>query len=104
MFTDKLATAARLETAIRETHTGLRALSAFERENMAVLLYGPGATGDLNGQYYIPVGSSGIVVQTGKSKYGPVLACQNGTWDWVVNTAGNSLGVNYVNNVRSSIR
>jgi len=51
----------------------------------------------------MPVYSSGIVVQTGKSKYGPIPACQNGTWDWVVNT-GNSLGVHYVNNGRSSIR
>lgn len=83
LFSDKLATALRLENRIIAQHSGLRALTSTERENMALVLYGPHASASLSEQYYIPQ-------QVGN---GP-------TWQWVVNSAGNAGGVAYATSVR----
>ncbi|MBI4877867.1 MAG: hypothetical protein HY822_24820 [Acidobacteria bacterium] len=95
LFQQKLSAAARLETRIRKTRTGLRELTALERENMAILLYGPGASAALTEQYYAPVCVGGTVVQS---------ECRGGVWNWVVNAAGNAKGAAYVQKVRASIQ
>jgi len=119
---DKLPAAIRNERRIRNGeaksnilgHPGLRQLTDVELENMAVLLYGPCAPGPDAGpircpgaqaktpaeqvarQYYAPACQGGTIVLQRND-----LLCQGGSWEWVVNTAGNSGGVNYVNEVRS---
>jgi hypothetical protein len=84
LFGDKLATAGRLERRIIQANNGLRALSAEERENMALCLYGPGAMAGLDNQYY----------RAATTPTGPV---------WVVNTDNNATCVNYANTVRSTV-
>jgi hypothetical protein len=119
---EKLPPAIRNERRIRNGdaksnilgHPDLRQLTDVELENMAVLLYGPCAPGpdarpdecpgarattpaeQAARQYYAPACQGGTVVQQRDD-----LICQGGSWEWVVNTAGNSGGVNYVNEVRS---
>ncbi len=121
---DKLPAATRNERRIRNGdakdnipgHPGLRQLTDVELENMAVLLYGPCAPGPdarpdecpgarvttlaekVARQYYAPACQGGTIVQQHND-----LLCQGGSWEWVVNTAGNSGGVKYVDSVRSKI-
>jgi len=83
VFQDKLATASRLETSIRNANPGLRALTPTELENMALVLYGPFAAAGNTNQYYIAAGS-------------PV--------DWIINTANNQNGVDYADFIRSHIQ
>jgi hypothetical protein len=83
VFQDKLATAGRLETNIRNANPGLRALTATELEDMALVLYGPYAMAGHTNQYYLASGS-------------PV--------DWIVNTANNPNGVTYANYVRAHLQ
>lgn len=85
LFQEKLRVATRVERRIQRNNRGLRRLTAVERENMALVLYGPYASADLNQQYYVPQVSGNIV-------------------DWVVNSANNPQGVSYANNVRASMR
>ena len=118
LFTrDKLSSAKRNERRIRhgdakETipgHIGLRVLTDVERENMALVLYGPCAPGTtcapaetlaerLAKQYYIPQCAGGTVVPKNQD-----LACQGGTWEWVVNEAGNKAGVDYAKRIRAQM-
>ena len=84
------------ELNIRRTHTGLVALTSVQRENMALVLYGPYAhSTDLTQQYYAPSCVNGTI--SGSS-------CVGGNWQWIVNTAGNSLGVGYANSVRADMQ
>jgi len=86
-------------------HVGLRALQGFERENMALVLYGGylvncGSTDlacQLSIQYYTPACPSPGVVATNKQGN---LTCSTG-WQWNPNTANQSTGISYVTNVRS---
>jgi hypothetical protein len=83
-------------------HVGLQSLDGLERENMALVLY----AGDVNlqnplstilaQQYYVPQCSG----TQGTDKQGN-LTCSTG-WVWVVNTANQPLGVNYVSNSNHS--
>jgi hypothetical protein len=93
LFRKKLDRARTLENDIIKIHTGLRALKGEEKENMALVLYGPYASADLEKQYYIPF-CDGTVSGT---------ECEGGTWDWQENTAGNSKGVAYATSVREKI-
>ena len=72
-----------IQLVFRRNHPGLRPLSERELEDMALVLYGPEASADLNEQYYVPSGEQ---------------------IDWIVNTAGNPRGVAYANNVRAKVR
>ncbi|MDV3242977.1 MAG: hypothetical protein LOY00_14620, partial [Methylocaldum sp.] len=86
LFAEKTRIALVLERRIINSHPGLRALTIAERENMALVLYGPYAAAGLQNQYY--------------------RAVQNpdGSYGWVVNTANNPAGVAYANDVRSRVR
>ncbi len=86
LFSAKVASAQRKENAIITAHSGLRVLTGTERENMALVLYGPYASHNLSKQYYAPVKDA------------------NGMWVWAVNTAGNPNGVTYANDVRNKIQ
>lgn len=86
LFNSKLASAGRLATRIIASHKGLRQLTGVELEHMAVVLYGPYASGNLSAQYYAPVPTA------------------NGGWDWAVNTTGNPKGVAYAKFVFSNTR
>lgn len=86
LFREKLALGRNLENRIRNTRPGLRELTAVERENMALALYGPYAGATFSEQYYRAVQRS------------------DGSYDWVVNTENNPGGVGYANDVRSRIR
>ena len=94
LFVEKLGIARSLETSIRNSHNGLPLLDGQQNENMALVLYGPYASSDLDKQYYIPLCDGGTVSGT---------ACQGGTWQWQENTAGNSAGVAYAKSVRKKI-
>ena len=85
IFAGKIDTAKRLERRIRQNYQGLRHLTAIEIENMALILYGPFASADLNRQYYIPQVSGGAV-------------------DWVENTANNPDGMAYAKDIRALAR
>ncbi len=63
----------------------LRNLIGVERENMALVLYGPDASSATTGQYYY------YQATTNKGKT---------TCDWVINTQGNPTGVAYADDVR----
>lgn len=86
LFAEKIRIALSLERRIINNHPGLRPLTNVERENMALVLYGPHAAAGLHNQYY--------------------RAVQNpdGSYGWVVNTANNPAGVAYANDVRSRVR
>lgn len=84
IFRTKLRTAARLERRIRNNFKGLRALTAAERENMALVLYGPFAMAGLDNQYFRAVIQGGLPV-------------------WVVNTLNNPNGVAYADDARSKV-
>ena len=85
LFNGKLAIALTLEKKIIKNHPGLRSLTGIERENMALVLYGPYANASLSKQYYVPQKT-------------------NDLWDWTVNSTGNSHGVGYANSVRSMMQ
>ena len=86
LFREKLSTASRVMRRIIQKNKGLRDLTGVELENMALVLYGPYASGDLGKQYYRPVVTS------------------TGGMDWVVNSAGNANGVIYANYCRSHMQ
>ena len=86
LFKAKLAIAARKEAAIIAAHPGLRTLTSTERENMALVLYGPYASASSSKQYYVPVADA------------------KGKWTWSVNTLGNANGVAYAQDVVSKIQ
>jgi hypothetical protein len=76
--------------------TGLPALTGVQLENMALLLYGPYAGGTNPAlQYYVPSCVGGTI--SGSN-------CVGGSWQWVVNTAGNANGVAYANSCRSQMQ
>jgi hypothetical protein len=97
LFVTKLSRARSLESSIRTTHPGIRYLNGTENENMALVLYGPNASADLGKQYYIPY-CSGTVSGTQCQAVPPAT-----TWEWRINTTGNSKGVAYVKSVRDMI-
>src|SRR5579875_974863 len=66
-------------------------LSSTQLENMALLLYGPGASVDLTKQYYAPSCSGKIVKQ---------FTCKGANWVWKENT-NNPTGTTYVDTVRA---
>jgi|SRR5215213_84649 len=86
LFQQKLAAARRIMQRIINDHKGLRKLTDVELENMALVLYGPHASADRAKQYYAPADKG------------------NGTFDWIVNTAGNPDGVDYANSVRANTK
>jgi hypothetical protein len=92
LFRQKLTTAGSYENQIIASHAGLRHLDGFERERMATLLYGPGASSSLTKQYYAPACIGG----SGKN-------CNGDHWDWTVNSSGNAVGVDYVANVLANL-
>jgi hypothetical protein len=85
IFAQKVRSAKTFERKLRKQYRGLRALTDVERENMALVLYGPKADPDPLKQYYIPQMIGSI-------------------WDWVVNTANNPQGVAYADNVRTLVQ
>jgi len=85
LFADKLRAARRIEGRIRKQTPGLPRLTDIQIENMAVVLYGPFASGSLDMQYYIP-------------------QVTGNTAQWIINTANNPNGVNYADSVRNSVR
>ena len=96
LFTNqKLPAGIRNENRIIAAHAGLARLTASQEEDMAVGLYGPGASGNLARQVYIPVCVGGTVMG---------VQCLKGTWQWQYNTTGNMTAVNYVNTVRSNLQ
>lgn len=86
LFREKISIARSLMRRIIRTHRGLRHLTNLEIENMALVLYGPHASGNLGSQYYVPQRTA------------------SGDWDWVVNTNGNPSGVAYANDIRSRMQ
>jgi hypothetical protein len=84
LFQQKLASARSIMKKIVKSHNGLRALSPVELEHMALVLYGPAASGDLGKQYYLPVQSSK-------------------GWIWSINTKNNPNGVSYANSCFSQM-
>ena len=81
---------------MENTHPGLRDLTASELEDMAIELYGPFPGGlNLTKQYYAPSCVGGTANGN---------ACSGGSWEWIVNIAGNNRGVGYVANVRKNIQ
>ena len=87
-------------------HVGLRALTDVERENMALVLYGPFAppanlslATKLVMQYYIPECRFGTVVQKNQD-----LECQGGVWTWVSNLTGNLNGASYADSIRADMK
>jgi hypothetical protein len=88
LFQEKLAIALSAENRMRAGKT-LAALTALQRENMAILLYGPSPPHNDGEQYYVPQCNGGK---------GP--NCNGGTWSWAVTTANNA-GVTYVSDVRN---
>ena len=86
LFRDKLQAANRLQQRIIKANPGLRKLTKVELENMALVLYGPDASGDLGKQYYVPA------------------PAQGGSLTWAVNNAGNAGGVAYADDCRSKIK
>lgn len=84
LFKAKLGSAKRLMKRIIQMHPRLRELTSVELEHMALVLYGPYASADLGKQYYAPARSG------------------NG-WTWIVNDAGNPLGVGYADGCFQSI-
>lgn len=86
LFSEKLRIARTREGTLRARHPGLRELSGVERENMALLLYGPESSNNLSRQYYIPERNS------------------RNSWEWSVNTAGNADGIAYANSVRLQLQ
>ncbi|HET9555313.1 MAG TPA: hypothetical protein VFP50_20275 [Anaeromyxobacteraceae bacterium] len=86
LFAQKLVFARSKEDKIISKHPGLRALTDIERENMALVLYGPAASASLSEQYYVPVHS------------------QSNDWVWSVNYTGNAPGVAYADSVRAMIQ
>jgi hypothetical protein len=93
LFSSKLAVALSLEKKIVAAHSGLRAFTGIERENMALVLYGPYAhSTSLSQQYYAPVA---VPVSTANPR---------GGWEWQVNSPGNANGVAYADSVRSQIQ
>lgn len=80
----------KIKTDARKTYgCNLRNLLNVERENMALVLYGPYASGNLTGQYYY---------------YQAITVNKKTSCDWIINTANNSNGVYYANEVRSLCR
>jgi hypothetical protein len=95
LFFQKVTMATGFETKIQASYSGLPALTGVQLENMALLLYGPYATVNLSAQYYVPHCVGGTA--SGNT-------CKGGSWQWIVNTAGNSKGVAYANSVRSKVQ
>ena len=85
----KLSQALGYENQIIAGHPGLRSLTGVERENMARVFYGGYGSSNLTKQYHAASCSGG---RGGN--------CNGGTWVWVVNSAGNAGGVQYVGLVR----
>lgn len=85
IFKDKIQTASRIERRIRNNYHGLRHLTDVEIENMALVLYGPFASANLNMQYYIPQVNGNTAI-------------------WIINTANNPQGVAYADDVRALVR
>lgn len=69
----------------------LPSLAGYQLENMAILLYGPRTSNNLQMQYYWPT-CSGTVDNKGN--------CSSG-WVWSENTAGNQQETTYVDEVRN---
>jgi hypothetical protein len=96
LFFEKLALAENNARKMENTHPGLRDLTASELEDMAIELYGPFPGGlNLTKQYYAPSCVGGTANGN---------ACSGGSWEWIVNIAGNNRGVGYVANVRKNIQ
>jgi hypothetical protein len=82
VFTDAHNMAHQMMVNRRNSHLGLRLLTALELEKWAVSFYGPyGYVDDQSKQYLVVVPAPG------------------GGWDWHINTENNELGVRYVNDV-----
>ena len=86
IFEEKRRAALRLERLIRRQHHGLPPLDDVQRENMALVLYGPEGYGDLGLQYYT------------------VERDLNGYPHWVENNTNNPMGVKYAKDVRTLAR
>jgi hypothetical protein len=96
LFTgEKLPAAFRLESAIRQSATGLGPLTPPQVEDMALGLYGPGAAPGITHQVYEASCVGGTVA--GRE-------CRGGTWRWIRNMAGNPRAVRYVDDVRRNLQ
>jgi hypothetical protein len=90
---NKMQTATSYETDIMSEFPkgALPSLAGYQLENMALLLYGPGASSDPTEQYYWPT-CSGTVDSKDN--------CSTG-WQWNENSSGNQGGTEYVDKVRN---
>jgi hypothetical protein len=95
LFLQKVSAAKRISARIQSTHQGLPALTGVQLENMGLLLYGPYAKSSLDMQYYVPSCVGGTVSGN---------VCHGGSWEWIVNTAGNPNGVDYADHDRNSVQ
>jgi len=80
------------ENKIRKACTGLPPLTNEQRENMALVCYGPDAKNDVHQQYYDAKCVGGTAIDK---------VCKGGTWRWIKNVTGNPRGINYADTVRS---
>ncbi len=96
LFYQKESVATTVASNEISSYSGLPALTGAQLENMALTLYGPYAGGTNPAkQYYVPGCVGGTASGT---------TCTGGTWQWVVNTAGNANGVAYANSCRSKVQ
>jgi protocatechuate 3,4-dioxygenase beta subunit len=84
LFLDKLRAARLLTRTQIQTYPGLRELNETEIENVALVLYGPGAS--RQELYYHPVRTA------------------SGRWDWEINWSGNPVGVSYADDCRRKMK
>src|SRR5215510_2862347 len=83
LIDDKISRAKTNEYNVRKKYVGSPRLNGQQRERMAVMAYGEGATGDVDRQYYIPQCSVPLTpVANGN------FQCNGGTWTWIVNPKG----------------
>jgi hypothetical protein len=61
-------------------HSSLATLTATQLEDMALVLYGPAASGTWTKQFYIPVCPSGNI-----TNHSNIWTCNNASWYWAVN-------------------
>ncbi len=90
---NKMQTAANYEKEIMSSypHGSLPMLEGWQLEDMALLLYGPGASSDLGKQYWEPT-CAGTVNSKGQFSTG---------WQWTENRSGNPAGRQYADGVRA---
>ena len=91
---NKISLATRYGSQIIALYPELGALSGYQIENMALVLYGGAGSQQLDDQYYIPT-CPPPGTANGRQ-------CQGATWQWTENTTGNPDGTAYADAVRAA--